>query len=82
MGAQDVQGVGLADAVQAIRADLEAAQVAGQGADLRFPVQKVTIVLQVVATRSGEGRVGFRVPFAGVEVGGTGSGPDPGSCTR
>ncbi len=69
----DSVGVGLQDAIEAIRADLLGAQKSGEGADIRFPVAKVTVQLQVVATREAGGKAGFRVPFVNVEVGASGS---------
>lgn len=69
----DSVGVGLQEAIEAIRADLLGAQKSGENADIRFPVAKVTVQLQVVATREGEAKAGFRVPFVNVEVGASGS---------
>lgn len=69
----DMGGIGLSDAIEAIRADLVAARSAGEHAEVRFPVQKVTVQLQVVAAREGEGRAGFKVPFVNLELGGSGS---------
>lgn len=61
------------EAIEAIRTDLLAARTSGEGADIRFPVAKVTVQLQVVATREAGGKAGFRVPFVNAEVGASGS---------
>jgi Trypsin-co-occurring domain 2 len=37
-----------------------------------LPVDSMTVELTVTATRSVEGKAGFRVPFIGVELGGGG----------
>jgi hypothetical protein len=64
-------GLGLDEAIEMIRGDLLAARAAGEGADIRLPVETVTVELQVVATSGREGKAGFRVPFVDVELGGS-----------
>jgi Trypsin-co-occurring domain 2 len=71
MGGRDEAGLGLTEAVQALRAELLAAQRDPVNEDVRFPVQGITIVLQVVATRSADGRAGFKVPIIDAELGGS-----------
>jgi hypothetical protein len=66
-------GIGLAEAIESIRADLLAARESGEDADVRFPVTSVTIELQVVATKTAGGKGGFKVPFVNVELGGEAS---------
>lgn len=66
-------GMGLQEAIEAIRSDLLAAQASGVQADLRFPVQKVTVQLQVVATHEAGGKAGFTVPVVNLELGGSAS---------
>jgi hypothetical protein len=68
----EVEGVGLAQALESIRADLLSARASGEDADVRLPVQSVTVVLQVVATVDFEGKAGFKVPVVNVELGASG----------
>jgi hypothetical protein len=67
--AEDVAGLGLREAIESIRADLLAARESGEDADIRFPVTSVTVELQVVATKAGGGKGGFKVPFVHLELG-------------
>ena len=69
----EFQGVGLAEAIESVRADLLSARASGEDADVRFPVQSVTVVLQVVATTEVGGKAGFKVPVVNVELGASGS---------
>ena len=66
----DVEGVGLAEAVNSIRADLLAARASGEGSDIRLPVESVTVELQVVAAKTVDGKAGFKVPIVNLELGG------------
>jgi hypothetical protein len=66
-------GIGLSEAIAQIRADLLAVRAAGEDADIRFPVQSVTVELKVIACKEAGGRAGFKVPFADFELGGSGS---------
>ena len=70
-GLQD--GVGLADAIGLLRDELLKARAAGADSDIQLPVQSMTVVLTVEATRSLEGKAGFKVPVVEVELGGGGS---------
>jgi Trypsin-co-occurring domain 2 len=65
-------GVGLDEALAALRADLAAAQVEAAGSDLQFPVQSVTVELTVAVAKSVDGKAGFRVPVLGAELGASG----------
>ncbi|GAA4459758.1 trypco2 family protein [Phytohabitans houttuyneae] len=65
----DARGWGLADAIEALKADLAAAAASGSGFPT-FPVTSATIELKVVATRSKSGKAGFKVPFVNAELGG------------
>lgn len=67
--AGEVEGVGLREAIESIRADLLAARESGEGSDIRMPVTSVTVELKVVATTTGGGKAGFKVPFLPVELG-------------
>jgi hypothetical protein len=68
-----VDGLGLADAIGALRDELLTAREAGAGSDVQLPVESMTVELTVRATRSVDGRAGFTVPFVNLELGGSGS---------
>jgi Trypsin-co-occurring domain 2 len=65
--------LGLADAIGLLRDELLQAQAAGAGSDIQLPVQSMTVVLKVTATRSVDGKAGFKVPIVELELGGGGS---------
>ena len=71
MDHNDTEQIGLAAAIAALRDDLLAAQAAGAGFDIQLPVESMTVALQVVATRSREGKAGFVVPLVNAELGGS-----------
>ena len=64
------EGVGLADALEALRAELASAHAAAGGTDIQFPIETLTVELKVGVTKKAGGKVGFSVPFFGVGVGG------------
>ena len=66
-------GVGLADAIGMLRDELLKARAAGAGSDIQLPVESMTVVLTVEATRSLDGKAGFKVPVVELELGGGGS---------
>jgi Trypsin-co-occurring domain 2 len=66
-------GVGLADALEALRTALESARLKAAGTDLQFPITAVTVELKAVVTWTGEGRAGFKIPFFDAELGGSAS---------
>ncbi len=68
-----VDGLGLADAIGALRDELLTAREAGAGSDIQLPVESMTVELTVRATRSLDGKAGFKVPFVNLELGGGGS---------
>ena len=68
-----VDGLGLADAIGALRDELLKARAAGAASDIQLPVESMTVVLTVRATRSLDGKAGFKVPFVNLELGGGGS---------
>jgi len=68
-----VDGLGLADAIAALRGELLAAREAGADSDIQLPVESMTVELTVRATRSVDGKAGFKVPFVNLEMGGGGS---------
>ena len=67
-GLQD--GVGLADAIGMLRDELLSARTTGADSDIQLPVQSMTVVLTVEATRSLDGKAGFKVPIVELELGG------------
>ena len=69
----DVNGesVGLADAIEALHADLASALEKAADHDVQFPIERLTVELRVGVTRSTDGKAGFRVPFVGAELGGS-----------
>jgi hypothetical protein len=73
-----VDGLGLADAIALLRDDLMEAQAAGAGSDIQLPVESMTVQLKVTATRSVDGKAGFKVPIVELELGG-GAGRERGS---
>jgi hypothetical protein len=68
-----VDGLGLADAIGALRDELLQARAAGGASDIQLPVESMTVELAVRATRSVDGKAGFKVPFVNLELGGGGS---------
>lgn len=66
-------GIGLADAIAALRDELLEARAKGAGSDIQLPVESMTVELTVTATRTAEGKAGFKVPIVEVELGGGGS---------
>ena len=71
-------GLGLADAIGLLRDELLEAQAAGAGSDIQLPVESMTVELKVTATRSVDGKAGFKVPIVELELGG-GAGRERGS---
>jgi hypothetical protein len=67
---EHVDGVGLAEALEALRAELATAHAAAGGADVQFPIETLTVELKVGVTKKAGGKFGFSVPFVGVGIGG------------
>jgi Trypsin-co-occurring domain 2 len=65
-----VEGLGLAEAIEALRDDLLKARAAGAISEIQLPVESMTVELTVTATREINGKAGFKVPFVPVELGG------------
>jgi hypothetical protein len=63
-----VSGLGLAAAIGLLRDELLKARAAGGDSEIQLPVESMTVELTVTATKSADGKAGFRVPI--VEVGG------------
>ncbi|WP_406448829.1 hypothetical protein OH768_00455 [Streptomyces sp. NBC_01622] len=66
---QGIPGIGLTEAIQTLRAELLAAQRDPSHQDIQFPIQSITIELKVAATRSADGKAGFKIPFVNAELG-------------
>jgi Trypsin-co-occurring domain 2 len=66
-----VEQLGLAETVEALRAELAQAAAAGAKAEFQFPVTGVQLEFHVGVTKTGEGKGGVR--FYVVELGGSGS---------
>ena len=65
--------LGLAEAIAVLRDELLRARAAGADSDIQLPIESMTVQLTVRATRSADGKAGFRVPIAEVELGASGS---------
>ena len=63
-----MEGIGLAETVAALRAELAAAVAAGVDEEIQFPVGPVQLEFHVGVTRSAEGKGGLR--FWVLELGG------------
>jgi hypothetical protein len=61
-------GLGLADAIGVLRDELLEAQAAGAGSGIQLPVESMTVVLKVTATRLVDGKAGFKVPIVDLEL--------------
>jgi hypothetical protein len=73
-----MEGLRLADAIGLLREELLRARAAGAGSDIQLPVESMTVQLTVTATKSIDGKAGFKVPFLEFELGG-GAGRERGS---
>jgi hypothetical protein len=62
-------GMGLAEAIAELRAELTSASEGAPGGAMTFPIHAVTVELKIVVTDEADGRIGITVPFFG-EVGG------------
>jgi hypothetical protein len=63
-------GLGLADAIALLRDELLEAQAAAAGSNIQLPVESMTVELTVTATKSKDGKAGFKVPIVELELGG------------
>jgi hypothetical protein len=70
---RSVEGLGLAEAIQALRDDLLKARAGGATSEIQLPVDSMTVELTVTATREANAKAGFKVPIVEVELGGGGS---------
>jgi hypothetical protein len=69
-GVSSVEGIGLADAIGALRDELLKARAAGGKSEIQLPVESMTIELKVAATKAVGAKGGFKVPFIEFELGG------------
>jgi hypothetical protein len=65
-----VAGLGLADAIGLLRDELLKARAAGGNSEIQLPVDSMTVELTITATKSVDGKAGFKVPIVEVELGG------------
>lgn len=65
------EGIGLADAISALQAELVLAQAQAAEHEIQFPIETLTVELKVGVTKSADGRAGFKVPLIGAELGGS-----------
>jgi hypothetical protein len=68
-----VDGLELAEAIEALRDNLLKARAAGATSEIQLPVESMTVELTITATREINGKAGFKVPIVEVELGGGGS---------
>lgn len=66
-------GIGLTEAIGALRDALLTARAMGADSDIQLPVESMTVQLQVAATRTREGKAGFTVPLVNFDLGGSAS---------
>lgn len=64
--------IGLDEAIDGLRADLTTAINRSAGQPVQFPIDKMTVELDVLATKSVDGKARFKVPIVEVELGGKG----------
>ncbi|MEK8106453.1 trypco2 family protein [Micromonospora sp. M12] len=63
-------GLDLADAIEELRRELTLAQTRAASAEIRFPINAVSVELRAVATTDIDGRAGFKIPVIEAELGG------------
>jgi Trypsin-co-occurring domain 2 len=67
---EEEEGLGLADAIDILRAEFIIAVEQAVNHTVQFPVQSVTVELIAVTKKSKDGKAGFKVPLIGAEIGG------------
>ncbi|MFF8033596.1 MULTISPECIES: trypco2 family protein [unclassified Streptomyces] len=68
---RELQPIGLAEAIGAVRAELAQAQAEGAHSDWRFTVEQVSLEFSVQFHRSGEGGAGLRLGVVEARLGGS-----------
>jgi hypothetical protein len=63
-------GFGLADAIALLRDELLQARAAAADSEIQLPIESMTVQLTVTASKSVNGKAGFKVPFVEFELGG------------
>jgi Trypsin-co-occurring domain 2 len=58
---------GLADAIEALRAELTDAMARGEGHDMRFHIKPIELMMQVAVTTGADGKIGWSVLGIGAE---------------
>ena len=56
-----------------LRDELLRARAAGSSSEIQLPVESMTVELKITATRSADGKAGFKVPIVNLEMGGGGA---------
>jgi hypothetical protein len=69
---REPEGIGLAEALEVLRSELASARERAAGKPVQFPIERLTVELKVGVSKSADGKAGFRVPFLGAELGGSG----------
>lgn len=69
-GAGSADGLGLADAIGLLRDELLKARAAGASSGIQLPVESMTVQLTLTASKSVDGKAGFKIPFVELELGG------------
>jgi len=72
-----VDGLGLAEAIEALRDDLLKARAAGATSEIQLPVESHDGGADGHRDRSANSKAGFKVPIVEVELGGGGSRDPP-----
>ncbi|WP_055587770.1 trypco2 family protein [Peterkaempfera griseoplana] len=67
----DADFVGLAEVIRQVRGELEEARLDGDGHDLLFAVEKVSLEFAVQVHLTGNGRAGLRIGVVTAELGGS-----------
>jgi hypothetical protein len=65
-----MEELGLADAIALLRDELLRARAAGAESEIQLPVESMTVQLTVTASRSVDGKAGFKIPFVELELSG------------
>lgn len=64
-----MDGIGLGEAIKALREELTEAKGEGDGSWMRFQVSPVELELQLVVTKDADAKIGWKVLEAGASIG-------------